>query len=113
MVATGTAESMIVAKRLVDLLGQAGAEVVFGIGGTHGLQLLGAFERRGTVRFVSARNEQGAAYMAVRRDIRDEKVSLQAARQYYLPDIGSDAESAAPNAEQSAATMRNQRSPDE
>lgn len=41
---------------------------------------------------------------AVRRDVRDEKVSLQAARQYYLLDMGSDAGSEAPNAEQSAAS---------
>lgn len=56
---------MNVAERVVELLGEAGVEVVFGIGGTHSLQLLGAFERSDTVRFVSARNEQGAAYMGV------------------------------------------------
>lgn len=52
------------AERLVVLLDQAGVEVVFGIGGTHSLPMLGAFERSGSPRFVSARNEQGAGYMA-------------------------------------------------
>jgi acetolactate synthase-1/2/3 large subunit len=50
---------------LVDLLSAVGVEVVFGIGGTHTLPFLGALERRGAPRFVNARNEQGAAYMAV------------------------------------------------
>jgi acetolactate synthase-1/2/3 large subunit len=54
-----------IAERLVVLLEHAGVEVVFGVGGTHSLQFLGALERRSTVRFVPARNEQGAAYMAV------------------------------------------------
>jgi hypothetical protein len=54
-----------VAERLVALLEHAGVDVIFGVGGTHSLQLLGALERRSTVRFVAARNEQGAAYMAV------------------------------------------------
>jgi acetolactate synthase I/II/III large subunit len=54
-----------VAERLVALLEHAGVDVIFGVGGTHSLQLLGALERRSTVRYVAARNEQGAAYMAV------------------------------------------------
>lgn len=53
-----------VAERVVELLDTAGVDVVFGIGGTHTLPLLGAFERRRAPRFVAARNEQGAAYMA-------------------------------------------------
>lgn len=53
-----------VAERLVWLLATAGVDVVFGIGGTHSLHLLGALERAGGPRFVAARNEQGAAYMA-------------------------------------------------
>jgi acetolactate synthase I/II/III large subunit len=54
----------VMAERLLELLEEAGVEVVFGIAGTHTIPLLGAFERRGKPRFVSARNEQGAAYMA-------------------------------------------------
>jgi len=53
-----------VAERLVHLLEVAGADVLFGIGGTHSLPFLGALERRGSLRFVAARNEQGASYMA-------------------------------------------------
>lgn len=53
-----------VSDRLVQLLHAAGVEVVFGIGGTHSLSFIGAFERDPRVRFVSARNEQGAGYMA-------------------------------------------------
>lgn len=56
--------STTVAERLLALLEEAGVEVVFGIAGTQTIPLLGAFERRGRPRFISARNEQGAAYMA-------------------------------------------------
>ena len=56
--------STTVAERLLELLEEAGVEVVFGIAGTQTIPLLGAFERRGKPRFISARNEQGAAYMA-------------------------------------------------
>ena len=46
-------------------LTRVGGTTVFGVGGTHTVPLLGAFERRGTIDFVAARTELGAAYMAI------------------------------------------------
>jgi acetolactate synthase I/II/III large subunit len=43
----------------------AGITHVFGVGGTHTLQLLGALERTPGIRYVAARTELGAAYMAI------------------------------------------------
>jgi acetolactate synthase-1/2/3 large subunit len=53
-----------VADATVDALRHNGVDVVFGIGGTHTLPLLGAIERS-DLTFVSTRTELGAAYMAV------------------------------------------------
>ena len=41
-----------------------GVTTVFGVGGTHTLPLLGAIERSGEIRFIAARTEQGAGFMA-------------------------------------------------
>jgi len=46
-------------------LTRVGGTTVFGVGGTHTVPLLGAFERSGTIDFVAARTELGAAYMAI------------------------------------------------
>ncbi|EHB58800.1 Acetolactate synthase [Mycolicibacterium rhodesiae JS60] len=51
----------VVVQSLVD----AGITTVFGIGGTHTLNLLGELERFPEVKFVAARTELGAAYMAI------------------------------------------------
>jgi len=59
--AVGTAT---LADAVVDALGRDGVDVVFGIGGTHTLPLLGAIERS-RLTFVGARTELGAAYMAI------------------------------------------------
>jgi thiamine pyrophosphate-dependent acetolactate synthase large subunit-like protein len=53
------------ADALVAALLGCQVDTIFGIGGTHTLQLLGAIERAPAVRFVSARTELGAAYMAI------------------------------------------------
>ena len=53
-----------VAAELVGSLMRHGVDTIFGIGGTHTLQLLGAIERS-TIRFIPARTELGAAYMAI------------------------------------------------
>jgi acetolactate synthase I/II/III large subunit len=50
---------------LVRELAEAGITHVFGVGGTHTLQLLGALERTPGIRYVTARTELGAAYMAI------------------------------------------------
>jgi acetolactate synthase-1/2/3 large subunit len=59
-----TSTTSTVADELVRSLLRHGVDTIFGIGGTHTLQLLGAIERS-TIRFVPARTELGAAYMAV------------------------------------------------
>jgi acetolactate synthase-1/2/3 large subunit len=53
-----------VAGELVDALLRRGVDTVYGIGGTHTLQLLGAIERS-TMHYVPARTEVGAMYMAI------------------------------------------------
>jgi acetolactate synthase-1/2/3 large subunit len=54
-----------VAERLIELLDDAGVEVVFGVGGTHTLSVLGALERRGSPRFLPVKNEQACSYAAL------------------------------------------------
>jgi acetolactate synthase I/II/III large subunit len=54
-----------VATALVAALLRDDIDVVFGVGGTHTLHLLGAFERARQLRFVASRTELGAAYMAI------------------------------------------------
>lgn len=54
-----------VAHVVVQSLVDAGITTVFGIGGTHTLNLLGELERFPEVKFVAARTELGAAYMAI------------------------------------------------
>jgi acetolactate synthase-1/2/3 large subunit len=54
-----------VAERLITLLEEAGVEVVFGVGGTHTLAVLGALERRGRPRFLPVKNEQACSYAAL------------------------------------------------
>jgi len=44
---------------------RVGGTTIFGVGGTHTVPLLGAFERCGAIDFVAARTELGAAYMAI------------------------------------------------
>jgi len=61
--ATSTATCTL-ADATVDALLRNGVRVVFGIGGTHTLPLLGAIERS-DLSFVGARTELGAAYMAI------------------------------------------------
>ncbi len=46
---------------MVDVLEQAGVEVVFGIPSVHNLPIYDALERRGTIRAVTVRHEQTAA----------------------------------------------------
>jgi acetolactate synthase-1/2/3 large subunit len=53
-----------VADELVRSLIRHGVDTIFGIGGTHTLQLLGAIERS-PMAFVPARTEAGAAHMAI------------------------------------------------
>jgi acetolactate synthase-1/2/3 large subunit len=53
-----------VSDALVASLVRHGLDTVFGIGGTHTLQLLGSLERA-PIEFVPARTEVGAAYMAI------------------------------------------------
>jgi thiamine pyrophosphate-dependent acetolactate synthase large subunit-like protein len=53
------------ADAVVAALLSCQVDTIFGIGGTHTLQLLGAIERAPAVRFVPARTELGAAYMAI------------------------------------------------
>jgi thiamine pyrophosphate-dependent acetolactate synthase large subunit-like protein len=54
-----------VATALVAALVSSGIEMVFGVGGTHTLVLLGAIERAKQLRYVASRTELGAAYMAI------------------------------------------------
>jgi acetolactate synthase I/II/III large subunit len=54
-----------VATALVAALIDNGISMVFGVGGTHTLVLLGAIERAAQLRFVASRTELGAAYMAI------------------------------------------------
>ena len=54
-----------VAHVVVQSLVDAGITTVFGIGGTHTLSLLRELERFPAVRFIAARTELGAAYMAI------------------------------------------------
>ena len=58
-------DELILADGLVRSLLDAGLTTMFGIGGTHTLQLLGAIERASAMEFVPARTELGAAYMAI------------------------------------------------
>src|SRR3984957_15762458 len=53
------------AQAIVDSLIQHGVDTIFGIPGVHTYRLFDAlYERRGEIRFVGTRHEQGAAYMA-------------------------------------------------
>src|SRR5579859_7941320 len=53
------------AQAIVDSLIQHGVDTIFGIPGVHTYKLFDALhERRDEIRFVGARHEQGAAYMA-------------------------------------------------
>src|ERR1700688_1652997 len=53
------------AQAIVDSLIQHGVDTIFGIPGVHTYKLFDALhERRGEIRFVGTRHEQGAAYMA-------------------------------------------------
>src|ERR1700719_4380471 len=53
------------AQAIVDSLIQHGVDVIFGIPGVHTYKLFDAlYERRGEIRFIGTRHEQGAAYMA-------------------------------------------------
>jgi acetolactate synthase I/II/III large subunit len=54
-----------VATALVAALISSGIDIVFGVGGTHTLVLLGAIERAKQLRYVASRTELGAAYMAI------------------------------------------------
>lgn len=54
-----------VADTLVRELHQRGIDTVVGIGGTHTMRLLGALERAGSMRFIPARTELGAAHIAL------------------------------------------------
>jgi Thiamine pyrophosphate enzyme, N-terminal TPP binding domain len=54
-----------VADVVVRELVSAGVTHVFGVGGTHTLQFLRELERAPGIRYVTARTELGAAYMAV------------------------------------------------
>lgn len=56
--------TLTLADATVDALRRHGVDVIFGIGGTHTLPLLGAVERS-ELTFVGARTELGAAYMAI------------------------------------------------
>jgi acetolactate synthase-1/2/3 large subunit len=53
------------AQTIVQSLVDAGVTTVFGIGGTHTLNLLSEFERFPAVHYIAARTELGAAYMAI------------------------------------------------
>jgi acetolactate synthase-1/2/3 large subunit len=53
------------ATALVAALIGEGVDTIFGVGGTHTLQLLGAIEANPSMAFVPARTELGAAYMAI------------------------------------------------
>lgn len=57
--------SASVADALVSALAEDGIDTVVGIGGTHTMRLLGALERQGSLRFVPARTELGAAHIAL------------------------------------------------
>lgn len=57
--------SNTVADTLVRELHQRGIDTVVGIGGTHTMRLLGALERVGSMRFIPARTELGAAHIAL------------------------------------------------
>jgi acetolactate synthase I/II/III large subunit len=63
--APGPQARLPLADLLVRELAAAGITHVFGVGGTHTLQLLGALEREPGIRYVAARTELGAAYMAI------------------------------------------------
>lgn len=54
-----------VADALVAALQDHGIDTVVGIGGTHTMRLLGALERHGSMRFIPARTELGAAHIAL------------------------------------------------
>jgi acetolactate synthase-1/2/3 large subunit len=58
-------QNQTVARAVVQSLVEAGITTVFGIGGTHTLALLSELERFPEVRYVAARTELGAAYMAI------------------------------------------------
>jgi len=58
-------DELTLADGLVRALLDAGVTTIFGIGGTHTLQLLGAIERAPAIEFIPARTELGAAYMAI------------------------------------------------
>ena len=53
-----------VADLFVDCLVSEGVEYVFGIPGEENIPLMEAFERDGRIRFILARHEQGAGFMA-------------------------------------------------
>jgi len=53
------------ADALVRALVGNAIDMVFGVGGTHTLVLLGAIERSAKLQFVASRTELGAAYMAI------------------------------------------------
>ena len=63
--ATAAAGAASVATVLVDAFIANGVDMVFGVGGTHTLVLLGAIERAPGLQFVACRTELGAAYMAI------------------------------------------------
>jgi len=63
--ATLAAQRGTLAHTVVQSLVDAGITTVFGIGGTHTLSLLSEFERFPAVRYIAARTELGAAYMAI------------------------------------------------
>src|ERR1700675_1562503 len=53
------------AQAIVESLIQHGVDTIFGIPGVHTYKLFDAlYERRGEIRFVGTRHEQGGAYMA-------------------------------------------------
>ncbi|HSY14396.1 MAG TPA: thiamine pyrophosphate-dependent enzyme [Jatrophihabitantaceae bacterium] len=58
-------DSSTLAGAVLHGLTSAGLDTVFGVGGTHTLQLLGELERVPALRYIAARTELGAAYMAI------------------------------------------------
>jgi acetolactate synthase I/II/III large subunit len=62
---SGMKRTVSAAQAIVDSLIQFGVDTIFGIPGVHTYKLFDAlYERRSEIRFVGARHEQGAAYMA-------------------------------------------------
>ena len=53
------------AEAIVSSLMAHGVDTVFGIPGAHTYPLIDAITREPSIRFVTARHEQGAAYMAL------------------------------------------------